>query len=216
MEFLVTSQERTAYIDSNLEKATNEIYKLGDSIKRNWFAIAHYVALVDVNNYYAIDGFENVHQWTENAFGLKKSASYNLLNIGRQYIREITNKSGKVTGYGSNLVQSGDDFSKTQVEEMLPLGHDTALALVEDGTITPQMTVKEIKKVVKDYRNPETAEEPETEEEPETVEEPENVKELSDSQKLALAVIIRTMIENDLTVDDINSYYMVHGAEMEK
>ena len=171
MEFLVTSNNDVTYSNKELQKSTTAIFKLGNSIKANWFSIAHIIAGVDATECYKDDGFNNVHEWVEKTFGIKKSASYSLLSIGKEYIREITSASGKVVGYGTNLIVDGEtDFSKTQVEKMLPAGHDLAVDLVSSGEITPDMSAKEISKIVKLHTNPEPETEPENE--PET--EPEN------------------------------------------
>lgn len=162
MEFLVTTTNAVTFGNKELQKATNAVFKLGDAIKKNWFAIAHIVAHVDLTECYKDDGFNTVHEWVEKTFGIKKTASYSLLTIGKEYTREIVNASGKVVGYGTNLIADGeDDFSKTQVEKMLPAGHELAVELVNDGEITPEMTAKEISRVVKSHTNPEP-DEPET------------------------------------------------------
>lgn len=178
MEFLVTTMNAVTFNNKDLQKATNTVFKLGDAIKKNWFAIAHIVAHVDATECFKDDGFNTVHEWVEKTFGIKKTASYSLLTIGKEYTREIVNASGKVVGYGTNLITDGsDDFSKTQVEKMLPAGHELAVELVNGGEITPEMSAKEISRVVKSHTNPEP-DEPETTEEPEqepaeTTEEPE-------------------------------------------
>lgn len=162
MEFLVTTTNAVSFDNKELQKATNAVLNLGDAIKKNWFAIAYIVAHVDETECYKDDGFNNVHEWVEKAFGIKKTASYSLLTIGREYTREIVNSSGKVVGYGTNLVTSGsDDFSKTQVEKMLPAGHELAVELVNGGEITPDMSAKEISRVVKSHIKSDT-DEPET------------------------------------------------------
>lgn len=162
MEFLVTTTNAVTFNNKELQKATNTVFKLGDAIKRNWFAIAHIVAHVDATECYKDDGFNTVNEWVEKTFGIKKTASYSLLTIGKEYTREIVNASGKVVGYGTNLITDGtDDFSKTQVEKMLPGGHELAVELVNGGEITPDMSAKEISKIVKSHTNPET-DEPET------------------------------------------------------
>lgn len=159
MEFLVTTTNAVSFDNKELQKATNAVLKLGDAIKNNWFAIAHIVSHVDETECYKEDGFNNVHEWVEKAFGIKKSASYSLLTIGREYTREIVNSSGKVVGYGTNLTTDGsDDFSKTQVEKMLPAGHELAVELVNGGEITPDMSAKEISRVVKSHIKPVTEE----------------------------------------------------------
>lgn len=157
MEFLVTTTNAVTFNNKELQKATNTVFKLGDAIKRNWFAIAHIVAHVDATECYKDDGFNTVHEWVEKTFGIKKTASYSLLTIGKEYTREIVNASGKIVGYGTNLITDGmDDFSKTQVEKMLPGGHELAVELVNGGEITPDMSAKEISKIVKSHTNPET------------------------------------------------------------
>ena len=167
MEFLVTTTNAVSFTNKELQKATNTVFKLGDAIKKNWFAIAYIVAHVDATECYKDDGFNTVHEWVEKTFGIKKTASYSLLTIGKEYTREIVNASGKVIGYGSNLVMDGsDDFSKTQIEKMLPAGHELAVELVNGGEITPEMTAKEISRIVKSHTEPEQDGE-ETESEPE-------------------------------------------------
>lgn len=159
MEFLVTTTNMVVFSNKELQRATNKVFKLGDAIKKNWFEIAHIVSRVDATECYKDDGFNTVHEWVEKTFGIKKTASYSLLTIGKEYTREIVNASGKVVGYGTNLITDGtDDFSKTQVEKMLPGGHELAVELVNDGEITPEMSAKEISKVVKTHTNPETDE----------------------------------------------------------
>lgn len=173
MEFLVTTTNAVTFNNKDLRKATNMVLKLGDSIKMNWFAIAHIIARVDETECFKDDGFNTVHEWVEKTFGIKKTQSYSLLTIGKEYTREIVNASGKVVGYGTNLITEGsEDFSKTQVEKMLPAGHELAVELVNIGEITPEMSAKDISRVVKSHTNPEP-DETETTEPPETTEEPE-------------------------------------------
>ena len=157
MEFLVTTSNAVTFNNKELQNATNKVLKLGNTIKKNWFAIAHIVAHVDATECYKDDGFNTVHEWVEKTFGIKKTASYSLLTIGKEYTREIVNASGKIVGYGTNLITDGsDDFSKTQVEKMLPAGHELAVELVNGGEITPDMSTKEISRVVKSHINPES------------------------------------------------------------
>lgn len=154
MEFGVTTLQKTEFTNRELQTATNNIFKLGESIKNSWFKVAYIVSEVDTKGAYVDDGFETVHDWVTKTFGLKKTASYTLLKIGKEYTRKITNSSGKTIGYGSNLVEDGEsDFSKTQVECLLPLGHEIARELADTGVIRPDMTCKDIKTFVKNYQN---------------------------------------------------------------
>lgn len=200
MEFLVTTMNATTFNNKELQKATNTVFKLGDAIKKNWFAIAHIVAHVDSTECYKDDGFNTVHEWVERTFGIKKTASHSLLTIGKEYTRELVNASGKVVGYGTNLITDGtDDFSKTQVEKMLPVGHELAVELVNGGKITPEMSAKEISRIVKSYTNPEPEqdeiEEQETnggdETEQDEIEEPETVWDRNGNEYVIPADILK-------------------------
>ena len=202
MEFLVTTTSAVTFENKELQKATNAVLKLGDAIKKNWFAIAHIVAHVDATECFKDDGFNTVHEWVEKTFGIKKTASYSLLTIGKEYTREIVNASGKVVGYGTNLITEGsDDFSKTQVEKMLPAGHELAVELVNGGEITPEMSAKEISRVVKSHTNPE----PETSEnEPE--QEPETSENEPEQEMETVSVWDKDGNEYKIPVDILNKY----------
>lgn len=142
----------TEYTNKTLAKATADIFKIGETVRRCALTTAVIVAQVNDSECYKEDGFNSVHEWTERTFDFKKSVSYSLLKIGKEYVREIKSpKTGKVTGYASNLLpeDSTKDFTTTQLEKMLPAGHPLALELVEEGKITPDMTCKEIGKIIK-------------------------------------------------------------------
>lgn len=206
MEFLITKNSDVVYSNKELDKSTKAIFKIGNNIKANWFTIAHIIAGVDATECYKDDGFNNVHEWVETTFGIKKSNSYSLLTIGKEYLREITSASGKVVGYGSNLVIDGEsDFSKTQIEKMLPAGHDVAVELVASGEVTPEMTVKDISKVVKKHINPESETTDDTE--PETTDdtEPETTDEV--------LVIVHDDVGNKYEIPEsvLNEYFVFEG-----
>ena len=155
------------YTNKTLNKATQRVYKIGETFRRCAFETAVIIATVDSSECYKEDGFNNVHEWTNAAFGFQKSASYTLLKIGREYVREVKNpETGKLTGYASNLLpeNSEKDFTTTQIEKMLPAGHAFAAELVEREEITPHMTCKEIGKVIKGYLHDEDEKEESNEE----------------------------------------------------
>lgn len=177
-DFLTVSNETAVtFTNAELNKATNKIFKLGNNIRKCWYEVAYVVAKVDESGCYVEDGFESVHEWVSKTFGLKKSASYTLLSIGKEYTKQILSDKGNVVGYGSNLpIDGNSDFSKTQIEKMLPLGHDKAVELVETGKITPSMTVEEIKKIVKEENSVVVESAMPEPEETEVVAEPESVE----------------------------------------
>lgn len=162
-ELIITAEHKQfAFTNKELQNATMAIYKIAENIRTRWFEIAAIVAMVDAKELYKDDGFSDVHEWVNKTFAFGKSTSYDLLKVGREYVREVTNKAGKVIGYESNLVPVGaDNFSTTQVRRMLPAGHELASELVESGEITPDMTTTKIAKVIKSHLFPESAEDEE-------------------------------------------------------
>lgn len=180
MEIITNAIATTTYMNKDLDKATNKVNKLGSSIQRNMFEVAAIVAEVDRTQCYEEDGFKNVHEWTAQAFGIKKTASYSLLKIGKEYVEVLVNKRGTAISYGSNLYHATEkDFSMSQVEALLPAGKDLAEDLAATEKVTPEMTVKEIKKVVKEH----TADPEEVTEEAETEEEDTEAEEIVSKEK---------------------------------
>lgn len=170
-ELIITAEHKQlSFTNKELQNATMAIYKIAENIRTRWFEIAAIVAMVDSKELYKDDGFADVHEWVNKTFAFGKSTSYDLLKVGKEYVREVYNKAGKVIGYECNLVPEGsDNFSTTQVRRMLPAGHELASELVESGEITPDMTTTKIDKIVKAHLSPESTED-EEEGEPDTTE----------------------------------------------
>lgn len=167
METMINTNDRNnlTFTNKKLQNATMQIMQIAGKIKNNWFQIGAIIAEVDQQELYKDDGFENVHAWTMRAFGIKKTTSYDLLRIGKEYTRELLSDKGKVTGYECNLLpeNSKANFTTTQVMKMLPAGHEKAQELVDNGVITPDMTTTAISKVIKDLnKKDEEPEEPAT------------------------------------------------------
>lgn len=165
MELITTGANEFSFANKALQNATMQIVRLTEKAKDSMYQIAHIIASVDSSECYKDDGFNNVHEWTSKILGYRKSMSYDLLKIGREYTRETFNASGKVKGYECNLLPEGcnDNFSTTQVIRMLPAGREIVCELVEDSVIVPSMTGKEITKVIKERLG--TDSEPDTENE---------------------------------------------------
>lgn len=216
MDLITVKNTEVSFTNKELTKATNAIFKLGDAIKKNLYNVAYIMAKVEETECFKDDGFNNVHEWSVKTFGFKKSASYSLLKIGKEYTKEITtdnNGKVRVIGYGSNLVdnETEEDFTTTQIECMLPLGHETAELLVDTEEITPAMSCKEIKKIVKKWRDGDEPEETEETTEPEETEEetePETTKERvwTNTQLDALENIITIMRTYNLSIEDVREY----------
>ena len=180
MEMMINTTDRTAltFTNKKLQNATMQIMQIAGKIRNNWFEVGAIIALVDAQELYKDDGFNNVHEWTARAFNIKKSMSYDLLKIGKEYTREILSEKGRVLGYECNLEvpDSSENFALTQVIRMLPAGHEKAQELVTAKVITPDMSSTAIGKVVKGLTaKDEPTDELETTDEAEPVNEPAEV-----------------------------------------
>ena len=148
----LTTNVTRKFENKGLQKATDRINKIGENVTKSLYEVAHIVAEVEANKFYLDDGYKNVHEWTKDAFGIAKSASYNMLAIGRDYTKEITNGKKKV--YRSNLTEDNEeDFSTTQITKLLPVPREKVDELVQSGLIVPSMTVKEIDEILKALKN---------------------------------------------------------------
>lgn len=148
-----------AYTNKTLQKATTDIMKIGETVRKCAYQTAYIMAHVDATECYKDDGFDSVHAWAMKTFGFKKSASYTLLRVGKEYTRTIENSKGKIIGYSSTLCYLDEeyageipeiDFTTTQIEKMLPADRKTVETLVKSGDIRPDMTCKQIAAVIKE------------------------------------------------------------------
>ena len=163
LEITITNQH---FISKHLEKATQRIQKLSSTIGNNLFAIAWIISETademaqEIEN---ADGFTNVHEWTEKAFGFKKSMSYNLLNVGRRFTAKVTN--GKITTYRDNITSPNENgYSISQCIQFLPYVDDDVEQAHQAGIITPEMSCKQISETLKKHlKAPKTETETETE-----------------------------------------------------
>lgn len=129
-----------------LQNFTEQIYKQGLNIKKAFAKVAVILVKIDDCKCYEQDGFESVQDYALKVFGWKAATTYNMLRIGREYIDGKTLES--VLPH-----EEGNDYSNSQLQALLPLKSvDTAKTLAEKDIISPDMTVKEIKDVVKNYK----------------------------------------------------------------
>lgn len=151
--FEVTVTPAIQFQNRALQRATAQIQVLGNRIRQNYYMVAAIIADVDKTEAYKEDGFNTVHDWVESSFAVKKATSYNLLRLGQEYTRAVMSNTGKVTGYECNLLPetAASTFSPTQVFRMMQLGRDEAGEMCNTGEITPDMSTRQIDKIVKEH-----------------------------------------------------------------
>ena len=152
-EIMNNTNKENSFTNKTLASATRQIYRLGEDVKKSMFKISLIVADVDGKKAYKDDGFKDTISWVRETFGFKKSQAYDLLKVGRLWVNPETKESV--------LPHTDTDFSMSQVQVLLPLDVETAKELTEQGEITVDMTVKELRETVKKM----TGDEPDTTEE---------------------------------------------------
>ena len=135
------TSKKLALIDKDLKDYTTKIKRCGDNIKKNYIKIAHLLSEVDSKECYLEDGFESVIDYAGQVLGIQKTTAYNMLKIGKEYVAE--------NGERTILTEKGEDYSVSQIQALLPLGVEKVKEINEDGTITPEMSVRQIKNLVK-------------------------------------------------------------------
>lgn len=130
-------------LSKTLANTTDKINKLQLNMKKSLLAIAKILSDIKTEDVKKA-GFKNVAHYAEVVFGYKKAMTSNLIRIGTQYVVCDKNK------YYTILENDGSDFTVSQLQECLKLDVATVQDLVEDKTITSDMTCKEIRDVVKE------------------------------------------------------------------
>lgn len=190
--------------NTKLRNYTEQIFKQGLNIKKAFAKVATILVKIDDSKCFEADGFESVQDYALQVFGWKQATTYAMLRIGREYIDGKTLES--VLPH-----ETGNDYSNSQLQALLPLKSvETAKALAEKEIINPEMTVKEIKKIVKDYKagnSKSTGENEDTE-----------IAENTDGNSDTIEAVAWTMIHSVeiLQMSDGNITFMLDGEEVEK
>ena len=182
-----------------LTNYTKKIGKCFADAKNSLFKVA--VLLNEVNEKQAFkNDFKNITEYAETVFGMKKTATYNFIKIGKNYTNE---------DFTCTLPhKTEENYSLTQVVEMLPLEKDNKIIEVSEAEIiTPDMTTKEIRKIVKELTKKPTEET--TEETEETTEEVKDTsKEVAEilNEMEAYAYDISVLLENKEVLKFFNEF----------
>jgi len=134
-----------------LNKASEKIALCIGTAEKLAFGICAVLADIDRTQCFKDDDFKNVAEYAEKTFSYKKSAANNMLRIGKMYTNSDNN--------GSSLPHKSEkDFTVSQISEMLTVKPATLIEACETERLTPEMTVKEIREVVKELNGKKTIE----------------------------------------------------------
>ena len=140
--------------NKKLASHTRAIEKLMTATKRNMFEISARLLVIRNENLFEEDGFKDVFDYAEKLFGYKKNMVYKLTTAAEKFIEQ--SPQGK--GYVSILTHENEDYTVSQLIELNAIEPDTAVKLDEMEVISPSMTTKEIREVVKAYKKGEIGE----------------------------------------------------------
>ena len=162
--------------NKELMEVTKEIITRAKVIRRNFYAIAAAFARVESEKLYQDDGFMSAADYAMKIFNMKKSDAYNMIRIGRDYVDQNCKES--------NLPhKEGDDFNKSQIVAMLPISHDLAKELIENGAINTKLSVRKIKEIIKSNRQAEAVINGDDPGEEETMEDAKSLEETMEDAK---------------------------------
>lgn len=111
MENTIIAREHS-FTNKGLKTATNRIIKATEQTAKSLMTIALTMVEIEEKELYK-DDFSSVVEYGEKVFGYKKSAVYNMLKVGRQYLLPDTQKSIFAD-------EDGTDFTFNQLSRFLP------------------------------------------------------------------------------------------------
>lgn len=161
---VVTGGVEVTFKNKKLAQHTKAIEKLMLATKRNMFEIAVRLNVIATEKLYEADEYKDVFDYANKVLGYKKNFVYKLVAVAEKFIDEAAD--GK--SYISIIAHENEDYSVSQLIELNSLEADTVSQLDASEEISPDMTTKEIREVVKAYKNGGKVEEEATEGESET------------------------------------------------
>lgn len=122
------------YENMTYQEAKDILREKLDYMKKNFIAAGYYMKYIRDHVLFREDGYESIWEFAEDNYGIKKSTASRWMAMNDKFSQD---------GNSPVLAEEFRDFEKSQLQEMLYLD-DKQL-----GTVTPDMTVKEIREVRK-------------------------------------------------------------------
>ena len=135
-------------VNKELKDYTKKLKNCGDNIRKNYIKISFFLNEIEQTECYLDDGFEDTIDYASKVLNIQKTTTYNLLKIGKDFIAE--------SGERTVLTDKGNDYGISQLQALLPVGVERAKELHNEGIITPDMSVRQIKQIIKEETNPDT------------------------------------------------------------
>ena len=192
-------------VNERLREQTAKITSLLDGAKYNLYEVAMRLLVIKNEELYKEDNFTDIYDYTKKVFGYGKNMTYKMVKTAETLVEEKMLDENKVE-YRSIICHDDSDYSMSQLFELGTLAPKEVVELDADGAISPSMTTKEIREVVKDTKEM-MKKESEGEEEPtegETeVEEGEPIIVDTTAFKAELFKVLSEMIANNKDAMDV-------------
>jgi len=146
-ELVTITGKEISFNNKQLNTATKNIYGYVFGMEKNKFKMAAEMSRILENNLF-VDDFENFETYASKVFNLKKAMAYNYAAIGKEWVAR--NDKGIPTGE-SILPHDTVDYQITKILALMKVGVAQATEWANDGTISPFMSVKEIKDIVEEW-----------------------------------------------------------------
>ena len=146
-ELVTITGTEISFNNKQLNTATKNIYNYVFGMEKNKFKMAAEMSRILENNLF-VDDFDNFETYASRVFNLKKAMAYNYAAIGKDWIAR--NEKGNPTGE-SILPHDTVDYQITKILALMKVGVEQATKWANNGTITPFMSVKEIKDIVNEW-----------------------------------------------------------------
>ena len=187
-------------VNERLREQTVKISSLLDGAKYNLYEVAMRLLVIKNEELYKEDNFTDIYDYTKKVFGYGKNMTYKMVKTAETLVEQ------KGEEYRSIICHDDSDYSMSQLFELGTLAPKEVVELDADGAISPSMTTKEIREVVKDTKEM-MKKEAESEEEPtegETeIEDGEPIIVDTTAFKAELFKVLSEMIANNKDVMDV-------------
>lgn len=122
------------YENMTYQEAKDILREKLDYMKKNFIAAGYYMKYIRDHELFREDGYESIWEFAEDNYGIKKSTASRWMSMNDKFSQG---------GNSPVLAEEFRDFEKSQLQEMLYLDDK------QIETVTPDMTVKEIREVRK-------------------------------------------------------------------
>lgn len=130
------------------KKALKEVKVFNDNIRKelnsvesSFIRIGYCLAMIKTNKYYELAGHKNIYDYAKTEFGIARGTCSDFINVVERFC--IKDEAG------NPVPKINEDYKDFKSSQLIPLLGTTDDKEIKEKGISPDMTVREIKKKVK-------------------------------------------------------------------